>query len=74
MAGRGTDIVLGGRPSEDASESEQNAGEISIMLLLIQEGFILLVLSETNHEGSIISLEGALEGKETLAQLDFICL
>jgi preprotein translocase subunit SecA len=25
MAGRGTDIVLGGRPSEDASESEQNA-------------------------------------------------
>ena len=49
-------------------------GEISIMLLLIQEGFILLVLSETNHEGSIISLEGVLEGKETLAQLDFICL
>jgi preprotein translocase subunit SecA len=25
MAGRGTDIVLGGRPSEDAGESEQNA-------------------------------------------------
>jgi len=25
MAGRGTDIVLGGRPAEDASESEQNA-------------------------------------------------
>ena len=49
-------------------------GETSIMLLLIQEGFILLVLSETNHDVSIISLEGALEGKETLVQPDFTCL
>ena len=48
-------------------------GEIGIMPLFIQEGFILLVLNEMNHEGSIINSEAVLEGKETLVQQGFIC-
>ena len=49
-------------------------GERNTILLLIQEAFILLELSVMNHEGSIISSEGALEGKEILVQRGFICL
>ena len=45
-----------------------------MMLLLNREGFILLAQKETSHEGLTTSLEGELEDKETLAQLDFICL
>ena len=33
MAGRGTDIVLGGRPLEDASEKQMQAGLKNMRLL-----------------------------------------
>ena len=48
MAGRGTDIVLGGRLSEDASESEQNAW-IDRHKAVINSGGLHIVGTERNE-------------------------
>ena len=63
MAGRGTDIVLGGFPESETARKE----------VVELGGLHVIVLSDTNPEELIINLEGGQADKVIRAHLSFFC-